>query len=266
MQNTLATVFQFKRHLGIPTNTTHDDDRLLTVLAAAYAHITHETGRHYIPYVAAIPHDVVPLLPNELILADDLLELTALRDASGEIDPAQVTIHPMQPDPGSVLYHPTGRFVWDNNPKRAVTVTGVWGWHNTPHAMWLATGDSVQVAIDAAATAVSVGDASAPYADGVTPRFCVGMVLRVGDEFLRVAAVDTTANLITVERGVQGTTAVPHDAGTALAVYRPPYSVLITVMQLAAWYYREPDRAALAEIPNQVVWTLLGLRRITVAG
>jgi hypothetical protein len=91
-------------------------------------------------------------------------------------------------------------------------------------------------------------------------------MLRAGDEFMRVTAVDAGANTLTVARGVHGTTAVEHPQDTALWVYRPPFDVLTGALQLAAWLYRQPDTHPPLLIPAQVVRTVIGLRRLTVMG
>ncbi|MEL6271938.1 MAG: phage head-tail connector protein, partial [Chloroflexota bacterium] len=218
---TIATLFQFRRHLGIPDSNTAEDDRLLAALEAASRHIERYTGRHFLPYHATLTHDLLPVCPNDLLLTEDLLQLISVADADGTIDPDDITMLP--PDGPASLLRINGLFAWDS-PERTADVTGVWGWNDTPLEMWQDSGDAVNdLSLSSTATTITVGDADATYADGVTPRFSVGALLNIEDEFVRVLAVDTVANTLSVERGAQGTTAAAHSLGTPIQVYRPPY-------------------------------------------
>lgn len=258
---TLATLYQLKRHLGIPQDNAADDDRLLTVLEAAARHVERETGRRFVPYVASIAHDLDALFDSELLLNADLLQLIRVTDGDGDIPLDDVTMLP--PGCPASLLRVDGVFTWDGSPHDAVTVTGVWGWHDEPLNLWQPTGDLVLNAVFSANdTALTVGDADAPYADGQTPRFSVGALLNIEDEFVRVLDVDTATNTLTVRRGAQGSTAFAHAQGTPISVYRPPFDVLMTVLQVAAWFYRQPD--APQPIPRDVVGAMVALRRAMV--
>ena len=260
---TLATLYQFKRHLGIPPDNTAQDDRLLTALGAAVQHMERETGRRYLPYVASYAQDVNPRRPSELVLTHDLLQLESVADVGGTLDADDVLLLPPG-GPASVLSL-NGVFLWDGGPERAVTVSGVWGWHDDPLHMWQATGDTLdQTILNTNDTQMTVQDADATYADGQTPRFSVGSLLEMSGEYLRVLAVDTAANVLTVERGAQGTTAFTHLQGTPIDVFRPPYDVLMTALEVAAWFYRQPDSATPSDVPPAVVGAMHSLRRAVV--
>jgi len=261
MQDTIATLTAFKRHLNIPAATTAEDDRLLTALRAAAAYLEREAARALTPRVAARPHEQLSNNPAEVLLTDDLLELTAVTDADGAVPPGEIKTHPAH-GVISRLRRTGGAFAWG---QAGVTVTGVWGWHDDPSTMWAATGDSVQNApLSAAATTVTVTDADATMSDGETPRFAVGALLLLGAEFVRVVAVDDEANTLTVERGVNGSTAAEHAQYSAILQYRPPYDVLAGVLALAAWLYRSPDGPTILPPPG-IVRAAVALRRIAVA-
>lgn len=260
---TIATLYQFKRHLVIPPDVTTDDDRLLTALQAATRHIERESGRRHLPYYASYTQDADPRHPSELLLTRDLLELESVTDAGGPVNLDDITIIP--PGGPGALLQLNGYFLWDGSPHNAVTVTGVWGWHSAPLTMWQNTGDTVNQSTFADDdTQLSVSDADATYADGLTPRFSVGNLLQVGAEFMRVLAVDAATDTLTVERGAQGTTATTHLQGSPISVYRPPYDVLMTVLAVATWFYRAPDQSPAAPIPTEVVGAMLALRRAVV--
>ncbi|MEO0561878.1 MAG: hypothetical protein AAF125_07185, partial [Chloroflexota bacterium] len=241
----IANVHQLKRHIGIPPDTTIDDDRLFAVLQAATTALEGETRRALTPQMRAIVHVPLPGQPREIVLRDDLLTLTGMTDAVGDVPFVELSTHP-EVGPASLVRRADLPFIYGAD---GVTVTGIWGYHNNPNAMWATTGDSLTAAVTATSTTFTVTDADAPMSDGQTPRFAVGQLLRVADEFILVMAVDTVANSLTVERAVNGTTAAAHTSGTALDAYRPPYDITASVLMLAAWLYRQPDRPANPAIP-----------------
>lgn len=263
MIETITTLHRLRRHLGITNQNTSDDDRLLLALAAASAWTEGYTGRQFLPYRAAIPHDVVPGLPGALLLIEDLLELKAVTDADGSVPLDDITLLPAD-GPASLL-HLDGVFALDGSPGGDVVVEGVWGWHPHPAEMWQDSGDILlDFTLSASATTVNVTDADALAADGVSPRFAAGMLISIEAETMRVVAVDGGANTLTVERGVRGTTAVSQVQGKSIDVYVPPADVETAVLQLAAAFYRHPDLRAPDEVPAAVLTVLQRLRRALV--
>ncbi len=263
MIETITTLHRLRRYLGITNQNTSDDDRLLLALAAASAYVEGYTGRQFLPYRASIPHEVVPGLPGALLLTEDLLQLLAVTDADGTVPLDDITLLPA--DGPANLLHYDGVFALDGSPGGDVIVDGVWGWNLHPVEMFRDSGDIVlDFTLDASATTINVGDADALADDGISPRFAAGMLLSLGTEYLRLHAVDGTANTLTVERGVRGTPAIPHTQGLSVQVYVPPADVEVAVLQLAAAFYRQPDLRAPDEVPGAALATLQRLRRALV--
>jgi hypothetical protein len=262
MQQTIATLFQLKRHLGIPPDDATHDDRLLTALRAAASHLERETHRGLSPRLATVRHVPLTAYADEIALRGDLLSLTGVTDADGPVPLDEITVEPGT-GVGTLLRRTTGGFAWGTD---GIQVTGVWGWHDHPSRMWLPSGDVVTGAdLLAADTTLSVGDADALMSDNHPPRFTVGVLLRLDAEFLTVEAVDATTDTLTVARGVNGTVPADHLAGTGIEVYRPPYDVTMSVLSLAAWLYRQPDIPGDTTIPADVLGAVVRLRRLTVA-
>ncbi len=259
---TITTLDRLKARLGLTTAA--DDMRLLAALQAASAQIERGTGRRFCPTVAAIPHDIEPSTPGELILADDLLELTALADASGDLDTANVLLLPGGESASILRRFDYTAFQWDVSREQAVTVTGVWGWHDDAAQMWRLSGDTLAGALDDTATAFTAADAGGADIMGESPRFQVGHLLRIEGEYLRVLSVDTATNTVTVLRGVNGTTAASHAAGTVVETYQPPADIAMLVLRWAAWLYREPDNRLSGGVPPVLSRALDTLRRVTV--
>ena len=93
-----------------------------------------------------------------------------------------------------------GRFVWSGSPLAAIQVTGIWGWHERWSLAWQSGVDSAQDnPLAASATMLQVTDSS---------RFEAGQLLRLGDEYLRLLAIDEARHSLRVLRAAQGTAAV----------------------------------------------------------
>lgn len=101
-----------------------------------------------------------------------------------------------------------------------IYVTGIWGW-NQDYSNAFDSVDTVQDnPLSASATTITVSDADGADLDGFTPRFSPGNLIRIESELIDITGVNTTTNVLTVRRGVNGTTAAAHVQTTAIAVYR----------------------------------------------
>ncbi|GAB4514438.1 MAG: hypothetical protein OHK0046_16540 [Anaerolineae bacterium] len=262
---TIATLEQVQQYLGITSEV--EDVRLGKSLRAASAQIERLTQRYYTPRWATVYHDVRVQSGVELFLNDDLLELTALEDASGLI-PLEDVLPPLEPGPVGLLALRAGRtFTWRDSPERAVAVTGVWGWHDRWSEAWRDSGDALRATLDTSSQTVSVASITAPDTAGEVPRFQVGQLWRVDAEAMRVIGVtpnEQGADSVQVLRGVSGTTATSHALNAPIVIYQPPQEVVQLVVRWAAWLYREPDYAEERPIPADLMTALLPLRRLTV--
>jgi hypothetical protein len=266
----LATLHQLRQRLGLSDSDTGDDPRLLMALQAASAQIeAAAAGRRFSPRVAIIEHDVHPRHSTELLLDDDLLQLDSITNGDGSsIDTLEVITLPesTMDGPISVLRLTGGQaFVWEESPLRAVRVSGIWGWHDRWTRAWRDSADAVQDnPLGASATTLTVSDADGVDGYNLAPRFQVGHLLRIEDEYLRVLAVNTTSNILTVLRGANGTTAAAHTQGTAIDVFQPALEVEMLCLRWAQWLYKEPDNRATTTAPKHLAAALDGLRRTGV--
>jgi hypothetical protein len=156
-------------------------------------------------------------------------------------------------------------FVWDETPIRAIKVSGKWGYHNRWSQAWRDSADTVQNnPLTSTASTVTVADADGADSEGDSPRFQVGHLIRVESEYLRVLAVNTSTNTLTVQRAAGGTTAAAHSQNTPIQVYQPPLDVVTLALRWAVWLYKEPDSREFAPAPETLVQALEGLRRFRV--
>lgn len=108
-----------------------------------------------------------------------------------------------------------------------VTIAGVWG-YNTDYAnAWLDTGQTVTnvAGMDASQATFTVTNVDADNTIGYAPALSEGNLIQIDSEWLYVAATDTATNIVTVKRGVNGSTAAAHAQGTVVYAYQVEESV-----------------------------------------
>ena len=244
---TLNTLYALRARLGLATSETADDTRLIAALQAAAAQVERAAGRRFAPRKAALQHTITRA--TELLLDDDLLELTTLANGDGTTIPLNnVLLLPDDAPAGGLLLTVGSSFIWTQTPIQAVTVTGIWGWHDRwVSSAWRDSSDTVQNnPLGSSATSITVADADGADITSETPRFQVGHLLKIENEYLRVLAVNTATNVLTVLRGVNGTTAASHALNTPIYSYQPVPDIAAIALRRAARLYREPDSAAAA--------------------
>jgi len=263
---TIATLYQLRQRLGLAASETADDPRLLAALQAAAASIERTSDRRFCPRVAAIAHTVNPRCVTELLLDDDLLELTSLTNGDGSaISLSDVLTLPAEGPIAALRLKNARAFVWNDTPIKAISVAGKWGWHSDWAQAWRNTADTVQNnPLSGSATTITVADADGTDAENETPRFQVGHLLRIENEYLRVLAVNTSTNVLTVARGVGGTAAASHAQSTPIYTYQPDYDAQMLHLRWAMWLYKEPDNRAFSAPPATLTKALEGLRRVGV--
>ncbi len=262
--HTLATLYQLRAHLGLAPTDTADDPRLIDALESATAHIERHAARRFIPRRAALPHHYTSGL--DLLLNDDLLELTALTNGDGSsINLADVIALPAQPPYSLLRLTGSSAFNWSLSPLNALTVTGLWGWHERPAESWRASADTVHDnPLTSSSVTLTVGDADGADSAARSPRFQTGQLLKLEDEFCVVLAVSTATNTLIIQRAANGTTAADHPLGTPIAVYQPPAELESLALRWAAWLYREADSAPIPAVPAAFHECLAVFRRLRV--
>jgi hypothetical protein len=240
MMYTIATLHHLRRHLGLASSDTAEDVRLMDALRAATAQIERAVGRRFLPHHEAHVH-TASVFTNELLLDDDLLELTSVEDAVGVIPLQDVEPLPAR-GPGSVLRLKNGRYFTPG--ETGVIVTGVWGWHDEWTRAWRSSFDGVEDnPLSPTTNVVTVQDADGE--DGLleAPRFQVGQMIAIEDEYLRVMRVDIALNRLYVQRGVAGTANAQHPRFSIITVYQPPRDVRDLAVRWAAHLYKQGSPA-----------------------
>src|SRR5215510_3934532 len=143
--NTYATLDAFRNRQALASADTGDDARMLAKLRSATAQLDRYTGRTFTPNVATRKfnwRDAKTLLFRGF----DLLELTTITNGDGTtVDPtAIITLGGINgPTVGVELDMTKAFFVYLTTKTRALTVSGVWGWHDDYANAWKPSGDSI---------------------------------------------------------------------------------------------------------------------------
>jgi hypothetical protein len=116
-----------------------------------------------------------------------------------------------------------------------VTLNGLWGFHTDYANAWLET-TTVSVATSTGTT-ITVTNVDGTDGYGRSPWISPGALLKIEDEFLLVTAVNVGTNVMTVKRGMNGTTSVNHAIGTTIYVWQVEDVVRRAVARQAAFLY-----------------------------
>lgn len=239
---TVASLAEFRAYLGVETGA---DAPLLHALRAATAHIEHQTHRRLAPWLGERYADLLLHDQRECLLREELLALHACWDAFGQ----PIPLHELVLLYGSVLHRLDGVFPLRGGPIGAVRVLGIWGCHEEWAQAWRSTTDALSAPTDATSPTLSVADADGLDAALIAPRFSIGQLIRIGEEFCVVLGVNAAANTLHVQRGAHGTTAAAHAASTPIDRYLPPAHHVQSCLRFAAFFYRQPLEEA-ADLPT----------------
>lgn len=250
---TIASLYDLRRHFGLAASDTSEDARLLEALRAASTQIERAAGRHFLPWRATLAH-TAGIRRNELLLNDDLLVLMALEDASGAISLDAIDSLPSR-GAASVLRLKNGHAFTPGDG--GIAVTGVWGWHDDWLGAWRYSNDGVQDdPLDPTANVIRVQDADGEDSAHEAPRFQVGQLIAVDQEWMRVTRVDSVSSEIYVFRAVAGTDSVEHPRFSSIMVYQPARDVRDLTMRWAAWLYKQGS-----PVPDEYLRAIALLRR-----
>jgi len=260
--NEYTTLADLKEYLTITDS--NSDQMLRGFVTDASEMFNAETHRHFYP-LTEIRYFDHPDNPTQLGLDDDLLEVKTFTTQNGDTAVVATDYFKMCGDGYNV--QPYDRLVMDTDgdvpillfsgtPQQANAITGIWGYHDD----WDNAFDAVDVLKEDAtadATSLTVADADGADLSGITPRLKVQHTIQVGSEHLYVTAVNVTTNVLTVRRGVNGTTAVAHSADDSVEVFRPIEDVGRAVKRLAAWLYAQRDTPYTPQIETGAGTTII---------
>ena len=238
--NTYATLEELKQRLAVSSGTSTYDVALWKLLHLASRMVDRRCGRRFFVMMATRRFDVQDVSGFPV---SDLIQVTQMaedRDGDGVYEslrqPGEYTLYPLDSEPESAhgsgyrrvmcaTEDATDGFALGNV---RVKVTGQWGYRGH----WIASGASVR-------NDVTVGAADASFFVDDDSSLAAGQTIRLGREQLFVRQV--AARAIGVVRGVNGTTATEHAAGTSVKVLAHPAEVAEATLVTAVnrWLKRD---------------------------
>jgi len=260
MQLTYADLAQLKREIKETTVKAEEDEFLMSALRFTTSRIREHLRYSFLPSNEERLLNVPPPYaesPVLLFLDRPLLSITSVQDEDGNAmtewdktvanrDDSDFVAVPINDFPKWRLRRTDGE-TWNQQGSADVFgdaffaqiyVDGIWGYHSDYDNAWQDSTDTVQDnPLAAAATTLTVSDADGSDLLGSTPRFSRGQLLRIEDEYLYVTQIDTSANSLTVLRGVNGTTAASHNQNTRIDVWQTDYPIIRAVTKWAAYLY-----------------------------
>lgn len=247
--------------IPVDPNDSNARKEVCTYLIAASRYIQGITRRDFVPYQITkkypIPHRFNDLSMRRYVRAPvrldaDLLEAFEVVNADNEV---------LTPDEDYFLletnFYPKYEielqfpnywkkgFFFTNYKAPVISVTGIWGYHDDYNfGAWEDTTQVVPAGgITASTNPIVLDDGAALDACGA-PYFTFDVMYRIDNEFLTVKSVDELdADSITFNRGVRGSTAAIHAAGTKIYRWRVLEQIQNTTMQIAK-IWREFQQAA----------------------
>lgn len=238
----LVTLDAVKRVRKITSTDTSDDAIIKQLITEATRMVHQYCQREFLPVVATRLYDAVS--SRVLELDADLLELTTLTNGDTTVIPAgQVVLQPNNTYPKNriVLKQAAPFFTYTDDPLAALSVLGVWGYHESYTEAWIDTLDTVQDnPLTAGATSITVADADGLNARGM-PRFEVLQYCKIESEVTQVTAYNTSTNVLTVRRAQLGTTAAAHVKTTAIRSFVPQEDIALAAAQLVGWLYMNKE-------------------------
>lgn len=248
----LATLAQARLESKVKSTSTQDDLYLLQALRFVSARIETIQGQEYEPRRQAKTFDACGDHVTSSVLyldGDPLLEVVSITDGEGQTLAPYVRATDsgdyLLPG-GSTPYDMIGLadssskswLAYNGDPRGAITITGLWGYHSRYSDAWVSANDTVQNnPLGAGDTTLTVADADGVDVFGMTPRFSPGQLLRIESEFVEVTAVNTTTNAVTIRRGMRGTTAAAHMQGTAISWFQPEPVIQRAAQRWAGYLY-----------------------------
>jgi hypothetical protein len=221
------------RNLYLSSSGSSDDGLILGICQQVSREIDDLTNRRFYPRIETRYYDYQNAF--RLTLDDDLLDLTTLTNGdSTTIAAASYKLYPLNATPKTAIQLLTTEDNWalptSGEPYGAITVNGVWGYHPRYTDAWRTSGAVLTAALSDASTVTLSCTASVVQ---------TGDLLKLGSEYLYATAITSgSSNNVTVERGVNGTTAASALIGATLYKWTVSPEISNLATRAAAGYYK----------------------------
>ena len=254
MSTAYCSLADIREYLSLASQNTSDDATLTRFIQRASRSIDQFTRRKFYPHIQTRVYNLGAY--DRIYLDDDLLELTTLTTKNGDTTIAAGVLFLGTGE--SWNYPPYDRIMLDRSagcvlsfsgtPQKANAVLGVWCYHENYSEAWVDTGTSLATNYTASATVLNLAGAGsvgtgASDVNFEYPRFAVGDLLKVGNEYFEVlSGVSGTGNASPLVRPASnGTTAASHASGASIARFVPEPDIEWCAVRLTAYLYGQKD-------------------------
>ena len=222
---------------------TDDDERYKAKLFLASRQLEVMTGRVFLPWLGTHSFDWYSASKVKFTGAD-LLALTGISDDGGAENGSDVILLSARqtgPYYGAELL-PSASFQYQYTSTRCIDVVGVWGYHLDSANAWIDTLVTVPIGgLTDSALSMTLSAVAAADGGGIAPAFQTLQLLKIDSEYLWVTGVSASAKVVSVQRGVQGTTAAAHTAGAAIYRFDIDADIKEACLALAAFFVSRDD-------------------------
>lgn len=243
MKHRYGTLWQARQEIKVEATDDSGDEYIKELLYWTSARIDARTGRWFWPLSASRSYDAIGahIGAYHLDIDADLLALTSITNGDGAaIGAGDVLLYPPNVTPAWRLKLKTSAataFTYTTDWEQAVSVSGVWGYHSSYSRAWTVSGlTTADNPLSSSATALTVS-ANVQQRDtyGLMPRLSAGNLIRLENEFCEV--LDASGTTVSLRRGVNGTTAASHAAGTAVEVFQVEDAINRACVRWTAYLY-----------------------------
>ncbi|MBA4420269.1 MAG: hypothetical protein C0391_03905 [Anaerolinea sp.] len=196
-----------------------DDAQYLLFIQQVSREIELISRRLFYPYIGTRNYDTPE--DDTLIIPDDLVSITTLKNGDGStISSDDYKLYPLNKSPKYKIVH-TGTIGWLLNSLGqrygAIELAGVFGYVEDYANGFESTGATLSAAISSS---------TATSCTCTTGKVKAGDLLQIESEWIYVSAVTvSTADTLTITRGVNGSTAVAHNISTAISRWKVPPTI-----------------------------------------
>lgn len=266
----LSTLDNAKSIMGtvtgqITTQATIDNDLVLSNLRVVTQRINNRfpnTPRKlpmFEPYFAAVK---LPLSASDINSGQNVLRfpgylleltgvnvngtaITAVTDVDGFPDASQPPFSAIQL---TSFYNSWYAYCGTLTRTPMITVTGWWGFSTDYATAWAALTTLSAAVLTTTVTTITVTDVDADGLYGYGIAISAGNLIRIDDELMEVLATVVATNVVTVRRGVNGSTAATHLNGASVEVWQVEESVARACARQAGLLYRRFGAYTTSEI------------------
>lgn len=250
-QNIYAPLIEIRSYLSLASGNTTDDEQLLKYLYRASRTIDKYTHRRFYPEQRPTQYFDLPKGNYELRTRGELLEVIGLSAVNGAsaVDSSVYWLRcgddwNMTPYDRIVLDDSSGSlFNYAGTPQRAIHLDAFWGYHehyDRANEGWVNSGLTLSASMSTGVTVASLsGSSDITNVIGEQPALFGEQLLRINNEFLHITGASGATSLISVLRGVNGTTTASHASGVALQTWQPEPDISFSTTRLAAWQYQQ---------------------------